>query len=49
MDSINDIVFKLNRASDNAEKSLNVLLGGCSELRLISNCLESLGKLKEAN
>jgi hypothetical protein len=48
-ESINDVVIKLNRASDNAEKSLNVLLGGCAELRLISNCLESLGKIKEAH
>jgi rubrerythrin len=47
-DSINDIVFKLNRASDSAEKSLNVLLSGCNELKLISNCLESLGKITDA-
>ena len=47
MDSINDIVFKLNNASDTAEKSLNSLLGGVGSLRLIANILESLGKIKE--
>ena len=48
-DSLNDIVFKLNSASDTAENSLNSLLGGVKSLRLISNILESLGKIKETN
>jgi transcriptional regulator NrdR family protein len=48
-ESLNETVCKLNSAADIAEKSLHDLLGGVGTLRLISSCLESLGKIKEAN
>ena len=48
-DSVSDIVLKLNNASDTAEKSLNNLLSGVGQLRLISSFLESLGKIKETS